>query len=231
MCHVLAIACVLLLVGQPGGAQQPQARPALQEQQKPRSKEQPKPKGQDKAAPKPGPTAPRKGPSGISMTVLARVGYFQPSDSAARAIYPNGQTFDAEAQIDSWWLLQRRLVFWAGGSYRKEGGAFSYTKERTTMSVMAVEGGLLFRFVRRRGVAPYAGVGFGHHAFKEANDVVGTASAGAFGYCALAGVSMVPARRVVVDVRAKWNAARMQPADFDIDVGGIAIGVGVGMRF
>lgn len=46
-----------------------------------------------------------------------------------------------------------------------------------------------------------------------------------------AGVSALMGRRFVLDCRLKYSACKMKPADFGIDVGGLSVSLGAGVRF
>jgi opacity protein-like surface antigen len=124
----------------------------------------------------------------------------------------------------------QRFAFWAEGSYRHRTGQLSYTAESTEVTISTAETGVIYRAGAGR-ITPYAGVGLGYYFFKEDSDALGTSSANTIGFCATAGVSVAVSRFVVLDARVKYNTSTMHPADVDIDVGGVAGGVGLGIRF
>jgi opacity protein-like surface antigen len=164
-----------------------------------------------------------------SSMVLARVGYFLASDPAYKNIYGNGMVFGGELRAGSK-RLGKHLGIWGEGNHRTRKGAFSFTKEPTTVSVTAIEGGVLYRFMPKTA-SPYAGAGVGYYLYNENNTPVGKATQNKVGFCAVAGFSAVVARTMIVDVRLKYSVVNMQPADFAIKVGGLTAGLGLGVRF
>jgi opacity protein-like surface antigen len=165
-------------------------------------------------------------PKGDTFSMfLGRIGFFLASDSAYSDIYGNGVVFGGELRV-GW----EKLAGWLEGSYRARTGQLSYTKEETKVSILAVEGGALYRFMTG-SISPYAGAGLGFYIFDENNVAIGKAKQNKIGFCGLAGVSMIVGGSFVLDARMKFSTCAMKPADFDINVGGITMGIGVGFRF
>jgi opacity protein-like surface antigen len=156
---------------------------------------------------------------------LGRFGYFLASDSAFKDIYGNGTVFGGELRLGG-----KRIVGWLEGSYRERVGKFSFTGEKTKVKVTGIEVGALYRIIPGN-ISPYAGAGVGYYMFNENNDPIGTAKQSKIGFCGAAGVSMFIGRSFVLDVRAKFSTCAMKPADFNINVGGITLGLGAGFRF
>ena len=127
-------------------------------------------------------------------------------------------------------LLRAAAESWLEGSYRARTGQLSYTKEETKVSILAVEGGALYRFMTG-SVFPYAGAGLGFYIFDEKNVAIGEAKQNKIGFCGLAGVSWIVGGSFVLDARVKFSTCTMKPADFNINVGGITLGIGAGFRF
>ena len=173
------------------------------------------------------PTIARKPtPKGDTFSMfLGRIGFFSASDSAYSDIYGNGVVFGGELRVGG-----EKLAGWLEGSYRARTGQLSYTKEETKVSILAVEGGALYRFMTGR-ISPYAGVGLGFYIFDENNTMIGEAKQSKIGFCGLAGVSMIVGGSFVLDARVKFSTCTMKPADLDINVGGITLGIGAGFRF
>ena len=165
-------------------------------------------------------------PKGDTFSMfLGRIGFFLASDSAYTDIYGNGVVFGGELRVGG-----KKLAGWLEGSYRARKGQLSYTKEETKVSILAVEGGALYRFMTG-SISPYAGAGLGFYIFDENNVAIGEAKQSKVGFCGLAGVSMIIGRSFVLDARVKLSTCAMKPADFDINVGGITLGIGAGFRF
>lgn len=196
---------VLLVTVQAASAQQPAIAPA-------------KPKRPAKA-------------ESFSM-VLAHAGYFVASDSAFKNIYGNGLAYGGEFRFTVPGVpgeIGSRLVGWFEGSYRQRTGSLSFTQETTKVNVTAVEGGALYRLMLGP-TSPYVGGGVGYYVFDEKN-VIGEAKQNKAGFCGVAGLWTTFKTRWVVDLRVKYSTAKIQPADFAVDIGGATVGVGAGVRF
>jgi opacity protein-like surface antigen len=158
---------------------------------------------------------------------LGRLGYFQASDSAFKDIYGNGIVFGGELRLG---LGSKKIVGWLEGSHRARTGEFSFTGEETKAKVTAIELGALYRILPRK-ISPYAGAGLGYYMFTEDNVPMGKASQSKIGFCGAAGVSVLMTQRFVLDLRLKYSTCRMKPADYSINVGGLSLSLGAGVRF
>ena len=156
---------------------------------------------------------------------LVRAGYFLASDSAYTDVYSNGLVFGGELRLGG-----ESLAGWLEGNYRSATGKTTYTEEETKMSVLAIEGGALYRF-KAGTISPYLGAGLGYYMFTETNEPMGEAKKSQLGFCGFGGVAMVIGKSIVLDGRVKYSNCSMTPADFDINIGGITVGLGLGIRF
>jgi len=172
-------------------------------------------------AAKPGPQEER---DSFSM-FLGRFGYFLASDKAFKDIYGNGVVYGGELRIGG-----KRIAGWLEGNYRARTGEFSFTGEETKVNVMAIEGGALYR-IMPGDISPYVGAGIGFYMFNENNEPIGEAKQSKIGFCGAAGVSVFVAKLLVLDCRLKYSTCSMKPADYDINVGGLTMGIGLGVRF
>jgi opacity protein-like surface antigen len=156
--------------------------------------------------------------------MLARAGVFLATDSAYKDIYGDTPVYGLELRIG-----KEKLAGWLEGSYRSDTGASSFTKEETKVSVIGLEAGALYRFMTG-AFSPYVGAGAGYYSFKESNSFIGQASKGGMGFCVLGGASYLAGSLIVLDCRIKYSSCRMKPADFDINIGGLTISLGIGFR-
>ncbi|MHB8055470.1 MAG: SH3 domain-containing protein [Candidatus Aminicenantales bacterium] len=156
---------------------------------------------------------------------LARVGYFLSSDAQYKDVYSDGMVFGGELRFGG-----KSLGGWLEGNYRSATGKLTYTEEETKMSVMAIEAGALYRFAMDQ-LNPYLGGGVGMYMFNEKSTPMGEAKKSSIGFCVIGGASFFLGDSFVVDARIKWSTCSMKPADFDINVGGITLGLGLGIRF
>ncbi len=156
---------------------------------------------------------------------LVRGGFFLASDSQFTDVYSNGAVYGGELRIGG-----EALGGWLEGNYRSSTGKLTYTKESTKMSVMAVEAGALYRF-KAQQLNPYLGAGLGMYMFDESNTAIGESKQSKVGFCAFGGVSYFLGGSFVVDAKVKYSTCSMKPADFKINLGGITLGLGLGLRF
>ena len=156
---------------------------------------------------------------------LGRFGYFLASDSDFKDIYGNGAVFGGELRLGG-----KRIAGWLEANFRQRTGKFSFTGEETKVKVTSLEGGALYR-IMSGNIWPYVGAGIGYYMYNENNVPVGEAKQSKIGFCAAAGVSAIVAKLLVLDFRFKYSVCNMKPADFDINMGGLTIGMGLGVRF
>lgn len=162
-------------------------------------------------------------PVSFSMFLL-RAGFFMASDSAYKEVYKNGLIYGGELRIG-----KNRIVGWVEGNYRAERGKFTVTKETTDVKVLAIEGGALYRFTPGN-LSPYLGAGVGYFSYNEFSTVLPGVKKSQAGFAVLGGLSYVFAKRIVVDGRIKYNSCKMKPADFEIEIGGLTAGIGIGIK-
>jgi opacity protein-like surface antigen len=180
----------------------------------------------------PPPSAPSGGKDytrSFSMLLL-RAGSFIASDSAFKQVYGSGLVFGGELRFGGKRLDGPRMVVWLEGNTRKRNGKITFTGEATSATVTAFEAGLLYR-IKKAKLSPYLGAGLGYYMFKENNALFGEAKKNSVGFCGIGGVTMALRTRIVADVRIKYSTASMTPADVKVNVGGITIGVGLGVKF
>ncbi len=169
------------------------------------------------------PSAP-SAPVSFSM-ILLRAGFFMASDSAYKDVYQNGLVYGGELRIG-----KNKIAAWLEGNYRAETGKFTVTKETTNLKVLVVEAGALYR-IAAGALSPYAGAGVGYFNYSESSSVLPGVKKGQVGFSVIGGVSYVLGKRIVVDGRIKYSSCKMKPADFDIEIGGLTAGMGLGIRF
>ncbi len=172
-----------------------------------------------------GQTAGSGEPALPSSMVLARVGAYMPSAADFRTIYGTGLVFGGELRIGV-----GRLAGWAEGNYRSRSGQTTFSKEPTDVSVLAFEGGALYR-LRPGRLCPYAGAGLGYYGFKESSKAMGTAKKGGIGVVGLAGVSAFLSGRLALDLRVKYGTCSMTPVEDKVNIGGLTVGLGLGFGF
>ena len=125
---------------------------------------------------------------------------------------------------------KKKIVGWLEGNYRAETGKFTVTKEKTDVKVLVVEAGALYRFIPGN-ISPYLGAGLGFYSYDEKSAVLPGVKKSQVGFSVVGGASLIFAKRLVVDGRIKYSSCKMQPADFNIEIGGLTAGLGIGVKF
>jgi hypothetical protein len=165
----------------------------------------------------------------ISVAAWASVelkgGYFSPTDSDFKSIYGGGVTFGGELSFN----LAGVLEVWLSGDYFKKSGSLTYTHETTDLTLIPIGAGMKYRFGSGM-LEPYLGAGVRYYLYKETNPI-GTVNKGGIGFLGKVGADLNFAHNLFLDIFAGYSYCKMKPADFDIQVGGIEFGAGVGYAF
>ncbi len=151
--------------------------------------------------------------------------YFSPSERSFRDIYGAGWMAEGELGI----RLFRGLELWVGGGYFSRKGQLTFTREETTLKIQPVGGGLRYRMTSGK-ISGYVSAGLNYYQFKESN-IIGDVSKNSLGYVGKAGVFFRIIPGLLLDLNLGYSYCRMTPADFEINIGGIAAGAGVAVEF
>jgi hypothetical protein len=159
------------------------------------------------------------------VLVELKAHYFHPSEEAFRNIYGGGMMYGGEASIG----VLNGLEIWVGGSYFTKKGELTFTKEETKIEIYPLGGGLKYKI--SAGIFDlYAGAGLNYYQYKESNPL-GNVSKGGIGYVGKLGSYINIAGGFLVDLYIDYSYCKLKPADFEINIGGIEAGVGIGYRF
>lgn len=151
--------------------------------------------------------------------------YFSPSEEAFKDIYGGGFTFGGELTLG----ILKNLQLWFGGSYFSQNGELTYTKEETSLQIIPLGGGLKYKL--NAGILSfYGGAGIKFYQFKESN-ILGEVTEGGIGYVGKIGVIFKVFKGMFLDLFGEYSYCKMIPADFTINIGGIAAGIGLGFEF
>ena len=162
---------------------------------------------------------------GGDFMVELKAHYFSPSEQAFKDIYGGGLMYGAEINIGVW----KDLDIWFGGSYLSKKGELTFTKEETKLELLPIGGGVKSRILSGN-FALYAGLGLNYYQFKESNPI-GDVSEGGLGFVGKIGSYVTIAGGLVLDFYVDYTYCKIKPADFEVNVGGIVAGVGLGYRF
>ena len=133
--------------------------------------------------------------------------------------------YGGEVSVGVW----RDLDLWLGGSYFSRKGELTFTKEETTLEIIPLGAGVKYRLTRG-SLSFYIGLGLNYYQYKEKNPI-GDVSEGGLGYIGKVGSYVKVTDGLLIDLYLNYSYCKIKPADFDVNIGGIEAGVGVGYRF
>jgi len=151
---------------------------------------------------------------------------FSPTEQAFKDIYGGGATTGGEISIG----ILGGIHLWVGGSFFTQTGELTFTGEETTVKIMPIGGGVKYFYSLFKFVSLYAGAGVNYYSYKEENPI-GTATKGGIGFLGTAGIMLKVFKGLFIDAFGTYSSCKMQPADYEINIGGIEAGVGLGYRF
>ncbi len=154
-----------------------------------------------------------------------RIAYFSPLDSDFRSIYGGGVMFGGDALFS----LSRSLDLWLDIRYFGKTGSLSYTMEETKLTLVPIGVGLRYRILPGK-VVPYVGAGARYVLYWEKN-ILGEVRAGGVGFVGKAGLAIALSDHFWLDIQTAYSYCKMQPADFEFNVGGFEFGAGLVYSF
>jgi len=152
--------------------------------------------------------------------------YFNPSEKAFKDIYGGGLMYGGEATIAIW----RNIELWFGGSYFSKKGELTFTKEETKIKIVPIGAGVKYLFPVLEIIDGYGGMGINYYSYKEENPI-GEVSKDGIGILVKTGALVKVIKGLIIDVYINYSYCKMKPADFDINIGGIEAGMGIGYEF
>jgi len=163
--------------------------------------------------------------SAVSLSFRVGSSYFLPTDEVFRDVYGGGPAYGAEIALS----LGRELEAWVSGSTFGKTGRLTFTGEETEIRLTPFLAGIRYYFTRTR-LQPYIGAGAGYFFYKETSPL-GTVKDQNFGLAAHAGLVVGVTRGLIVNVRAGYSTCKVKPDEFEADLGGLELGLGLGVRF
>lgn len=170
-------------------------------------------------------TAPLLQAQAGSFRIEGLVHYFQPSDNIFKDIYGSGMAYGGEIGI----RIMDWVSLWAGADFYSQTGELTFTGEDTELQIFPIYGGLMFELPNQQ-FHPYAGFGVGYFQYKEESPI-GSVDGGELGYIVQAGVRVNVVSSLFFDIKGSYSICKTQPADFEIDLGGLKGGIGIGFEF
>jgi hypothetical protein len=160
-----------------------------------------------------------------NLAVQLRATYLLPSEQAFKDVYDGGMTYGGEISIG----IIKKIDLWAGGSYFSKNGKLTFTEEDTKVSIIPLGIGIKYKLLDG-SIKPYVGLGLNYYQYKESN-LLGDVSKGGLGFVAKAGGIFKISGGLLVDLFFGYSYCKMKPADFEINIGGLEAGIGIGYEF
>ncbi len=165
---------------------------------------------------------------GESVSLTLKGGYFLPTDEVFKDVYKGGPAFGADLAVPIGGVLR----VWGGAELFGKTGRLTLTEDETTVRIVPVYLGLRLES-GRPGLRPYAGLAAAYFFFSEEN-VLGSASEGALGFLAQAGLAARLGGAVWLDLFAGYRGCRLkaggaEPLEARLD--GLSAGLGLSFRF
>lgn len=157
--------------------------------------------------------------------IKAGINYFIPSEKAFKDIYGGGLMFTGELSVSLW----RNVDFWIEGSYFSKKGKLSFTEEETTLRMIPLGGGLRFKLLTS-GPIIYAQGGLKYYLFKEKNPII-EVSDSAIGLIGKTGIFLKISEGVIFDLYFEYSYCKTKPMEIEINLGGIAGGIGIAYQY
>ena len=163
--------------------------------------------------------------TGDSFRIEGLVQYFQPSEEAFKDIYGSGIMFGGEISFKVWeWIY-----IWTGADYYNKGGKTTFTQEDTDLRITPIYGGVMFQLPNPR-FKPYTALGIGYFLYEEENPI-GQIDGSEIGYIIQLGLRVEAVGPLFFDVKGAYSICKTQPGDFEVDLGGVKGGIGIGLEF
>lgn len=160
-----------------------------------------------------------------TFTFLIRADYFLPTEQLFKDVYEGGLKYGGEITASLW----KGISIYFGASYFSKTGEMIPQGEETTINIIPIEFGVLFKFSKTK-INPYIGAGLGYYSLSE-ESFLGKVTANNVGYFGQLGISINLIEAFVIDIKAKYNLCNVEIDEIINNIGGITIGVGIGFCF
>jgi opacity protein-like surface antigen len=159
------------------------------------------------------------------VSIFGKALYFYPLDKDFQDIYGGGLSFGGELGIP----LFGGVDLWMGASVFQQKGELTFTREETILRIYPISAGLRFRLTRG-AVQPYLGAGVGYFLYSESN-AIGDVEKQAVGFVGRGGLHFYIAKGFLIDLCIEYSTCKLTPADFTVNIGGVAGGLALGFVF
>jgi hypothetical protein len=176
----------------------------------------------------------------ISLTILLLVGsafasdyrvelkmsYFNPSKQIFKDVYGGGLIYGIKAEKAD---LFKKFGLILETGYFKKRGKLTFTQEDTTVNIFFIGPGIIYKHTKG-SFDIYGGGGFRYYRFKERNPI-GHARQGKLGFFLSLGTYIHIKKHFYADLGINYSGCRVNPADVDVQIGGLEVGIGAAYKF
>lgn len=159
------------------------------------------------------------------ITVELKMSHFNPSHDAFKNIYGSGMMYGGELNIGVW----KNFHLWFEGGFFSKRGKLTFTEEETKLEIVPVGIGIKYVLADWK-VNLYLGIGLNYHIYRE-DTPIGNIRKGKVGYIGKLGGLVKIAGGLIVDFFTDYSYCKTQPADYEVNIGGLKVGIGLGYRF
>lgn len=165
------------------------------------------------------------------LKIEAKSGYFSPSETVFKDIYGRGLMYTGEVSISTDIDNLNGIEVWFGTKSFRKTGELTYNKEETKLKILSLGGGAKYRLsFLNRVLYLYVGLGGNYNRFTETN-IFGEVRHYEWGYEGQLGVYIKPTKGLLIDLYLDYSYCKMKPEEIEFNIGGIAIGIGLGYEF
>ncbi|MCI0470547.1 MAG: outer membrane beta-barrel protein [Candidatus Aminicenantes bacterium] len=133
--------------------------------------------------------------------------------------------------LDVGYKAAKYIQLFLHGEYFSTKGELTYTKEETTLTIIPVELGCRFMYGFAKDMfCPYIGLGGGFYLIKEEN-VIAPFDEKKFGFFGETGFAFYFVKYCFLDLKARYVFLKIDGAEGEVDLGGLALMGGIGFSF
>ncbi len=152
--------------------------------------------------------------------------YFNPSNQDFKDIYGGGFMYGGEAALG----IPGNFDFFLAAAFLSQTGELTFSGEETEINLIPIRAGVKYLVHLTESVDFYLGGGISYYLYEEINPI-GEVSDSGLGYMGTAGINVFLSENFFIDVFGSYSTCKVQPSEFEVDIGGLDAGCGFGFRF
>lgn len=155
-----------------------------------------------------------------------KMNYFNPSKQIFKDVYGTGSMIGIKAAKIH---VYKKFGLIVETGYLNEKGTLTFTRENTAVRIFFLGPGIIYQHSEGR-FDMYAGAGLRYYRFQERNPI-GKAKQGKLGYFISLGTYIHIMKSFYADVGINYSICKVKPADLNVEIGGLEVGIGVAYEF